>query len=134
MPWAQGVGRSNRPAPTNRIVQKRACTRYYSPALQRFISEDPIGLSGGDPNFYAYTFNSPTNLTDPSGESTIFGPLPSPYTNFPTGTLPDADRGHATIRKLHHPFLTGRTSVKRLNMIANGTNKKMSGLKVIFCR
>ncbi len=41
--------------------------RYYSPTLHRFISEDPIGLDGGDENFYAYTFNSPTNFTDPSG-------------------------------------------------------------------
>jgi RHS repeat-associated protein len=28
--------------------------RYYSPELQRFISEDPIGLEGGDVNFYLY--------------------------------------------------------------------------------
>jgi RHS repeat-associated protein len=41
--------------------------RYYSPDLRRFISEDPIGLAGGDVNFYAYVVNSPTNLTDPSG-------------------------------------------------------------------
>lgn len=41
--------------------------RYYSPSLQRFISEDPIGFSGGDINLYAYAFNSPTNFTDPSG-------------------------------------------------------------------
>jgi RHS repeat-associated protein len=27
--------------------------RYYSPELQRFISEDPIGFEGGDVNFYA---------------------------------------------------------------------------------
>lgn len=42
--------------------------RYYSPTFHRFLSEDPIGLAGGDENFYAYTFNSPTNFTDPSGE------------------------------------------------------------------
>jgi RHS repeat-associated protein len=40
--------------------------RYYNPSLQRFISEDPIGFNGGI-NFYAYTANSPTNLTDPFG-------------------------------------------------------------------
>jgi RHS repeat-associated protein len=40
--------------------------RYYHPGLQRFISEDPIGLKGGI-NVYAYTFNSPLNLTDPTG-------------------------------------------------------------------
>jgi RHS repeat-associated protein len=42
--------------------------RYYNPVLQRFISEDPIGFSGGDVNLYAYTGNSPTNLRDPSGK------------------------------------------------------------------
>lgn len=43
--------------------------RYYNPTLQRFISEDPIGFSGGDVNLYAYTGNSPTNFVDPSGKS-----------------------------------------------------------------
>ena len=33
--------------------------RYYSPTLQRFLSEDPIELAGGDPNLYAYVFNRP---------------------------------------------------------------------------
>ena len=28
--------------------------RYYSPTLQRFISEDPIGFAGGDLNLFAY--------------------------------------------------------------------------------
>ena len=41
--------------------------RYYSPALQRFLSEDPIGFGGGDTNLYAYVGNSPTNMTDSSG-------------------------------------------------------------------
>jgi RHS repeat-associated protein len=47
------------------LVYYRA--RYYSPVIQRFISEDPIGFAGGDANLYAYVFNSPTNFTDPSG-------------------------------------------------------------------
>jgi RHS repeat-associated protein len=42
--------------------------RYYEPKLGRFISEDPIGLGGGDPNLYAYVRNSPAKYTDPSGE------------------------------------------------------------------
>ena len=41
--------------------------RYYSPTLQRFISEDPSGFGGGDPNLYAYVGNDPINATDPSG-------------------------------------------------------------------
>src|SRR5207237_8061376 len=40
--------------------------RYYSPTLQRFISQDPIGLAGGD-NLYAYVGNSPMKFSDPSG-------------------------------------------------------------------
>jgi RHS repeat-associated protein len=40
--------------------------RYYSSTLQRFISEDPIGLMGGD-NLYAYAGNDPISFTDPSG-------------------------------------------------------------------
>ena len=43
--------------------------RYYSPALQRFISEDPIGLAGGDTNLYAFVHNDPANSVDSSGLS-----------------------------------------------------------------
>ncbi len=42
--------------------------RYYHPALQRFISEDPIGFNGGDVNLYGYVFNDPINLVDPTGK------------------------------------------------------------------
>ena len=41
--------------------------RYYNPELQRFISEDPIGLAGGDINFHAYVGNNPISLIDPFG-------------------------------------------------------------------
>jgi RHS repeat-associated protein len=44
--------------------------RYYDPNIGRFISEDPIGLSGGV-NFYAYANDSPDNLTDPFGLDAI---------------------------------------------------------------
>ncbi|MFN8074620.1 MAG: polymorphic toxin-type HINT domain-containing protein [Kineosporiaceae bacterium] len=40
--------------------------RYYSPTLQRFISEDPLGLDGGT-NGYAYAADSPMTLDDPMG-------------------------------------------------------------------
>jgi len=41
--------------------------RYYSPFLQRFISEDPIRFSSGDTNLYAYVKNDPINSFDPLG-------------------------------------------------------------------
>jgi RHS repeat-associated protein len=40
--------------------------RYYSPTLNRFISQDPIGLGGGM-NVYAYAGDDPTDLADPTG-------------------------------------------------------------------
>ncbi len=33
----------------------------------RFISSDPLGLGGGQPNFFAYVGDAPTKLTDPTG-------------------------------------------------------------------
>jgi RHS repeat-associated protein len=41
--------------------------RYYAPLLHRFLSEDPLGLRGGDLNLYAYGFNAPINRLDPLG-------------------------------------------------------------------
>ncbi|QAR31152.1 RHS repeat-associated core domain-containing protein [Ornithobacterium rhinotracheale] len=32
--------------------------RYYSPDSGLYISQDPIGLEGNNPNFYAYVFDS----------------------------------------------------------------------------
>ncbi|MGA8367491.1 MAG: RHS repeat-associated core domain-containing protein [Candidatus Acidiferrales bacterium] len=46
--------------------------RYYSPTLQRFVSEDPIGIVGGI-NKYAYTLSNPTTYRDPSGLSSTTG-------------------------------------------------------------
>lgn len=40
--------------------------RYYDPAIGRFVSDDPLRFAAGS-NFYAYTENSPVNLTDSSG-------------------------------------------------------------------
>ena len=41
--------------------------RYYSPELQRFISEDLIWFNGGSINLYEYVGNNSINSTDPSG-------------------------------------------------------------------
>jgi len=40
--------------------------RYYDPALGRWLSEDPAGITGGI-NLYSYAGNDPVNGRDPSG-------------------------------------------------------------------
>ena len=40
--------------------------RWYDPTLQRFISRDPIGLSGGA-NLYSYANNAPARYVDATG-------------------------------------------------------------------
>ena len=44
--------------------------RHYSPALGRFISQDPIGISGGL-NLYGFCGNDPVNAYDVLGLKTI---------------------------------------------------------------
>ena len=39
----------------------------YDPTLGRFLEEDPIGIAGGDPNFYRYCGNDPLRFTDADG-------------------------------------------------------------------
>ena len=41
--------------------------RYYMASCGRFISEDPIGLGGGQTNLYAYVGGDPVDFMDPSG-------------------------------------------------------------------
>jgi RHS repeat-associated protein len=41
--------------------------RWYDPNVGRWLSEDPIGFAGGDPNLYRYVGNSPGDSVDPSG-------------------------------------------------------------------
>ena len=40
--------------------------RHYSPQLNRWLSKDPIGISGGL-NLYAFCGNNPVNFVDPHG-------------------------------------------------------------------
>ncbi len=41
--------------------------RYYDPVPGRFISQDRIGMGGGDANLFRYCGNDPVNKRDPSG-------------------------------------------------------------------
>ena len=43
------------------------CNRYYSPTLGRFLTRDPIGIAGGDVNWYCYCGNDPVNFVDDDG-------------------------------------------------------------------
>lgn len=58
--------------------------RYYDPALGRFISQDPLGISGGSPNLYEYAQDNPVNLNDPSG---MCGSWCQGFLNFGAGVL-----------------------------------------------
>ncbi len=51
--------------PAHALYYYRA--RYYQSRLQRFISEDPIGLRGRQTNLYGYVRNAPTIYIDPYG-------------------------------------------------------------------
>ena len=62
--------------------------RYYSPALNRFVSQDPIGLSGGV-NVYAYVHGNPISRVDPLGlDDSICQFNPSMCTGSPQPPTP----------------------------------------------
>jgi RHS repeat-associated protein len=58
--------------------------RWYDPATGKWLSEDPDGFAGGDPNLYRYVANSALNETDSTG---LFAPPnPSPTPTSPQQT------------------------------------------------
>jgi RHS repeat-associated protein len=59
--------------------------RYYSPALARFISQDPAGFGGSGANLYWYANGDPVDLTDPTGESAGGGEGDCLYCNAKVG-------------------------------------------------
>ncbi|MGH7933278.1 MAG: RHS repeat-associated core domain-containing protein [Candidatus Binataceae bacterium] len=52
----------------------RTFARYYNPHLQRFLSEDPLGFTAGDTNFFSYAGDNPISGSDPSGECALVHP------------------------------------------------------------
>jgi RHS repeat-associated protein len=56
--------------------------RYYHPRLQRFISEDPIGLRGEDVNLYGYVSGNPVALVDPLGLASLTTDMKNGKTTF----------------------------------------------------
>ncbi|HEX2204664.1 MAG TPA: RHS repeat-associated core domain-containing protein, partial [Longimicrobium sp.] len=73
-PFGALQGGSDVPAPLGFMGRERDATtgmyymrnRWYDPALERFVSEDPIGVEGGV-HPYLFARNAPTGGRDPSG-------------------------------------------------------------------
>jgi RHS repeat-associated protein len=67
---ASGGGTSNSFAFTGREADGTGLyfyrARYYDGRLQRFLTQDPIGILGGT-NLYAYVRNGPSSFVDPLG-------------------------------------------------------------------
>jgi RHS repeat-associated protein len=59
------TGRENDSTGSLGLYNYRA--RSYSPTLQRFLTEDPLGLAGGEANLYQYANSRPTCATDRLG-------------------------------------------------------------------
>jgi RHS repeat-associated protein len=83
--------------------------RYYHAGLQRFISEDPIGFEGGDPNLYAYVANSPIQWSDPLGLILTKVAVPTRtgkgFACVDTGIAPDLARAVAQAQSEGLPLL-----------------------------
>jgi RHS repeat-associated protein len=65
--------------------------RYYDPITGRFLSEDALETGGGDVDFYRYSYDDPTNFTDPYGEQgtgTITAPPPVSTPAPPSAPMP----------------------------------------------
>jgi len=69
------------------LAQYYLRARYYNPSIQRFLSRDPIAVSGIS-NFYAYVENNPLLSTDPSGLQTPMKPPQRPAPVPPPPSTP----------------------------------------------
>jgi RHS repeat-associated protein len=72
-------------------------SRYYSPMMQRFVSEDPISFLGGDVNIYTYVSNNPINFTDPYGLFMFPIILTPPNGSIPGVNLPTPSPENSTV-------------------------------------
>ena len=105
-------------------------SRYYHPALGRFITADPLGYLSGQHNHYVYPRNNPVNYTDP------FGAQPSKKTGG-LGKLNQwvMDQVGTTYDKLTTPFKPAQKQVEEFK--AHPWQKieelgKKSGLQQLF--
>lgn len=94
-------------------------SRYYSPSLQRFISEDPTEFGGGI-NLYAYVGGSPTDALDPLGTQGLAGTILNLL--FPPPPAPPGPSVPAGPAILYTQYGTGNTSTGTSNYFnPNGT-------------
>ncbi|WP_434802470.1 RHS repeat-associated core domain-containing protein [Paracidovorax avenae] len=84
--------------------------RYYDPASGRFVSEDPIGLKGGD-NLFIYASNASTWI-DPLGLAATAGSLANRAQNLPASSRPNTV---AVIRHKDGTITAGRNQGGQMN-------------------
>jgi RHS repeat-associated protein len=91
--------------------------RFYSPALGRFVSKDPLSFNGGN-NLYRYADNNPMLFTDPWGlyknwGTTLISGLPYVDRSIYGNTIPDGklltlntsfNNGNCTITQIEFQF------------------------------
>ncbi|HEB70538.1 MAG TPA: hypothetical protein ENI88_13110, partial [Desulfobulbus sp.] len=70
--------------------------RFYDPETGRYISADPIGLTGGI-NLYAYVQNDPVNWVDPDGLARITGIGTDPIYVHPNDVDPNPSKPHGHV-------------------------------------
>ncbi|MFQ5965289.1 MAG: RHS repeat-associated core domain-containing protein, partial [Candidatus Scalinduaceae bacterium] len=97
------VGEYGVVAGENRLYYMRA--RYYDSTVGRFVSMDPIGLTGGDKNLYRYIENTPLDRIDPSGLLSV-----SPWNGKEAASeMEDAFRQDIACR--FNPFVCGLLTI-----------------------
>ncbi len=79
--------------------------RWYDPAMQRFISQDPLGFAAGDTNLYRYCFNSPATFTDPSGMTASFWDDPLDWAYGSGGHFWDVNASTTTAGWIYRDYL-----------------------------
>ena len=106
--------------------------RYYSPKMQRFLSEDPIEFLGGDVNLFAYVNNNPVLDIDPfgttkGGKQNIFGD--DPLLKDVSRKMSEAER-KAKVEAIEEALEQGVMSKERAKALRAGLKVLKRGLRI----
>jgi RHS repeat-associated protein len=101
--------------------------RYYDPAVGRWVSEDPIGFSGGDADLHRYVLNNPTNSIDLLG---LKASDPSLSGSSILSRLAH-DPNYANSIEYHRWVHYSAPSISRLNVSGTSYNNSSSTLEVL---